>query len=300
LTGNIAPDPGDFTLRSDHATLALMGDKKPFDRIGYWSELKLEIIRKYAAAYSKIMSRQVAIRGYGYIDAFAGPGVHVSRRTGDLVAGSPLNALSIQPPFSEYHFVDINPEKAAHLRQLVSQYFPDRDSIWVHQGDSNVILPTHVFPRFRYTDYKRALCFLDPYRLDVDWGLLSAAGSSRSIELFMNCAIMDANRNVLWRRSDAVGEAARARLTRVWGNEDWRQVAYIEGPGLFGPEYSKASGSRIAEAFRARLREGAGFPHVSQPLPMRISTGAVLYYIYFATHNATAARIVESIFRKYG
>jgi len=29
-----------------------------FDEIGYWSELKLEIIRKYARAYSTILTRQ--------------------------------------------------------------------------------------------------------------------------------------------------------------------------------------------------------------------------------------------------
>ncbi len=277
-----------------------MRDEELFDRIGKWSELKLDIVRKYAAAYSKIMSRQTTIRAYGYIDAFAGPGVHVSRTTGELVAGSPLNSLSIQPQFNEYHFVDINPEKADYLRRLANRYYPDSSNIWVHQGDGNVILPNQVFPRFRYADYRRALCFLDPYRLDVDWGLLRVAGRSASIEVFLNCAIMDANRNVLWHRRDAVGDEARKRLTRVWGTEEWREAAYYKEQGLFGPEYIKAPGKRIAEAFRDRLRKGAGFDFVPKPLPMRNSKGAVLYYIYFATHNATAARIVEDIFRKYG
>ena len=27
-----------------------------FDEIGYWSEVKLDIVRKYAAAYSKILA----------------------------------------------------------------------------------------------------------------------------------------------------------------------------------------------------------------------------------------------------
>ena len=37
-----------------------MGGKRElkFDEIGYWSELKLEIIKKYAAAYSKILAAQ--------------------------------------------------------------------------------------------------------------------------------------------------------------------------------------------------------------------------------------------------
>jgi three-Cys-motif partner protein len=51
-----------------------------FDEIGYWSEVKLEIVRKYAAAYSTILSKQPLIRGHLYIDAFAGAG---SRQSGD-------------------------------------------------------------------------------------------------------------------------------------------------------------------------------------------------------------------------
>ncbi len=33
-----------------------------YDEIGYWSEVKLDVIRKYATAYSTIMNNQKAIR----------------------------------------------------------------------------------------------------------------------------------------------------------------------------------------------------------------------------------------------
>ena len=42
-----------------------------YDRIGYWSEVKLAIIREYAAAYSQILAAQPEIRRHVYIDAFA-------------------------------------------------------------------------------------------------------------------------------------------------------------------------------------------------------------------------------------
>ncbi len=63
-----------------------------FDEIGYWSELKLDIIRKYATAYATILARQPGL-SFSYIDGFAGTGVHVTKESGDYVAGSPLNAL---------------------------------------------------------------------------------------------------------------------------------------------------------------------------------------------------------------
>src|SRR2546425_7528911 len=68
------------------------------DEIGYWSELKLEIVRKYATAYSKILAAQKRFEHW-YVDAFAGGGVHVSRTSRQMVPGSPLNALLIDPSF---------------------------------------------------------------------------------------------------------------------------------------------------------------------------------------------------------
>ena len=47
-----------------------------FDEIGYWSEIKLDIIKDYAAAYSRILSAQKnPSLHHIYIDAFAGGGV---------------------------------------------------------------------------------------------------------------------------------------------------------------------------------------------------------------------------------
>lgn len=52
------------------------------DHIGIWSEIKLEIIKKYAHAYTSIMKKQPWCKGYVYIDAFAGAGKHISSQTG--------------------------------------------------------------------------------------------------------------------------------------------------------------------------------------------------------------------------
>ena len=46
-----------------------------------------------------------------YIDAFAGAGFHLSKTKGEMVRGSPLNALLVQPPFKEYHLIDLNGDK---------------------------------------------------------------------------------------------------------------------------------------------------------------------------------------------
>jgi len=61
----------------------------------------------------------------------------------------------------------------------------------------------------------------------------------------------------------------------------------------------KASNQEVAEAFRERLQKAAGFQFVPQPIPMRNTRGAVVYYLFFASPNETGARIVGDIFNKY-
>src|ERR1700757_3124374 len=91
-----------------------------FDEIGYWSEIKLDIVRDYASAYSQILTaqRKPALH-HVYIDAFAGAGVHISKTTREYISGSPTNALLVQPPFREYHLIDIDRQKVELLRELV-------------------------------------------------------------------------------------------------------------------------------------------------------------------------------------
>jgi three-Cys-motif partner protein len=84
-----------------------MGAPK-IDEIGPWSEVKLDILKRYAVEYSKILSKQRNPSFFHvYIDAFAGTGFHLSRKTGEMVLGSPLNALLVEPPFREYHLIDL-------------------------------------------------------------------------------------------------------------------------------------------------------------------------------------------------
>ena len=267
-----------------------------YDEIGYWSEVKLDIVRKYASAYSTIMSAQATIRKHIYIDAFAGAGKHLSKRTGEFVPGSPLNALEVAPPFSEIHLIDLHGGKVAELRRQIGS----RRDVFIYEGDANNLLLDTVFPRCRYEDFNRALCLLDPYALNVDWNVLQTAGQMGSVEVFYNFMIMDANMNILWRNPDDVAAAQTMRMDKVWGNHSWRIAAYVEKPTLWGDTVDeKARNEGIAEVFRDRLEKVAGFKYVPKPVPMRNKRGATVYYLFFASPNRTGASIVEDIFNTY-
>jgi three-Cys-motif partner protein len=168
----------------------------------------------------------------------------------------------------------------------------------VHSGDANVVLPRDVYPHVRYDQYRRGLCILDPYGLHLDWDVIQGAGASNSIEIFLNFPVMDMNMNVLWHDADKANEAQRERMTRFWGDNSWRQAAYSTAGNLFGYE-EKGSNEEVAAAFRNRLREVAGFKVVPKPIPMRNSTGAIVYYLFFAAHREIASGIVTAIFNKY-
>ncbi len=269
--------------------------KVKLDQIGYWSEIKLEILRKYATAYSTVLTNQKGINSHVYIDAFAGAGTHISKRTGEYVAGSPLNALLVQPPFREFHFIDLDGNRAKLLREMSA----DRHDVTVYEGDCNTTLLEKVFPRVRYKDYKRALCLLDPYGLNLNWEVIRTAGQEQSIEIFLNFMVMDMNMNVLKHDRSKVRADQIVRMNAFWGDESWKDVAYEESLGLFGPIENKSTNRVLAEAFRKRLKEVAGFKYVPEPVPMHNSSGAIIYYLFFASPNKTGGKIVTSIFDKY-
>ena len=282
-------------MKSEPWKAKYMGHQLQFDEIGDWSEIKLEILKKYANAYSTNLGAQSNPSLYHiYIDAFAGAGMHLSRTSGEFVLGSPLKALAVQPPFREYHLIDIDEERVENLKELIGE----RSDVHIYSGDCNQILLNEVFPNVRYEDYRRGLCILDPYGLHLDWTVIQTAGQMRSIDLFLNFPVADINRNVLWHDPTKVDAQQIARMNRIWGDETWRDVAYTTKKNLFGyPE--KEPNEIVAEAFRRRLMDVAGFNRVPRPLPMRNSRGAIVYYLFFASQKGVAENIVEDIFEKY-
>jgi three-Cys-motif partner protein len=270
-----------------------MTSELKIDEIGYWSEIKLSILEKYARPYNQILlSHQLHPI---YIDGFAGAGHHKAKGSERIIEGSPTRALGIDPPFDSLHFVDSDGERVAQLRRLSA----NRPNVSVYHGDCNEVLVSQVFPKINFADRQRALCILDPYGLHLNWETIEVAGQSRVIEIFLNFPVMDMNRNVLWHNSERVSELHRERMTRYWGDKSWESAAYQTTQGLFEPMQEKGTNEDVAEAFRVRLKKVAGFKYVPKPMPMRNSNGAVVYYLFFAAQQPTADKIVQEIFAKY-
>ena len=73
-------------------------------------------------------------------------------------------------------------------------------------------------------------------------------------------------------------------------------------PDLFEPgRLAKVdeANEAMARSFRDRLVKNAGFANVPEPLAMRTSVGATVYYLFFASHADVANSIVNRIFRRH-
>lgn len=266
------------------------------DEIGPWSEIKLDILRDYAAPYSRILKSNGF--HHGYIDAFSGPGLHVKKAGGEEVLGSPLVALGVEPRFDEYHFIDLDGEKVDFLRGQVG----NRPDVTFHNADSNEVMLESVLPRFTFAKHTRALCVLDPYALTLDWRVVSAAGKSQAVEVFINFPIHHMNRNCKRDQISKVLPGELVAMDRFWGDRSWHSAMFRPSAqmNLLGDEeLDKTENRDLVNAYCERLKKVAGFDFVATPLAMRNSQNAVVYYLIFAGPNKTGWSIVQDIYRKY-
>ena len=167
------------STHSTPSTVQNVGSMKPgsgrhlkLDEIGEVSELKLDILKKYAGAYCTILKARDLHPIY--IDGFAGAGVHIRKGTKELVPGSPLNALKVEPPFEKHHWIDLDETKVAALKRHTAGL----EHVHIYGGDANEILLNEVFPKIKFENFERALCILDPYGLHLNWEVIETAAEN--------------------------------------------------------------------------------------------------------------------------
>jgi three-Cys-motif partner protein len=280
---------------------------------GNWTEEKLLRVRKYLIAYTKIMHKREF--RYAWIDAFAGTGYRTLPQSEEETAlmfpelaeqdtqqfwqGSARIALEVEPRFTKYLFVEKDPERFAELLLLKEEY-PDRASdIVLVNADCNAWLQDLCANR--NWKHNRAVLFLDPFGMQVEWQTIAAIAETRAIDLWILFPLGVAV-NRLLRRDGAINQSAKKRLDILFGTEEWFDAFYqpVTRPTLFGAELSlekSADFGEIGRYFISRLE--TVFPHVAKnPLPLRNSRNVPLYLLCFAASNYTALKIARDILGK--
>lgn len=119
------------------------------------------------------------------------------------------------------------------LRQLAAE-FPQA-AIDIRQGDANALLRQWCAA----TDWsnQRAVVFLDPYGMQVEWQTLEAIAGTKAVDLWLLFPMGVAVNRLLTREHPPPGEWVAA-LTEIFGTDRWRAAFYPEHqePPLFGPQ----------------------------------------------------------------
>jgi three-Cys-motif partner protein len=282
-----------------------------FDLVGKWTLQKEKLLAYYMQIYQEILSRVRDSRNArrfttAWIDTCCSSGIHRCKETEQLMPGSAYIAKQIKPPFDEYYFIDVDEQSLEFLRELIGT----GSNMHYYNGDCAVVLPIQLLNTglFDYDKFRKGLCFVDPYGLDIQWAMIEALGNAGksnngkgTVECFINYPQHDIQRNVFRSSPDQIPENHEKRMSRFWGDSSWKEVIYKAQPTLFGEveERTTKSGKSLLDAFILRLKTKAGFKHVAGPLPLKNSLGVTIFYILFATNNDTAIRAANGAFKKF-
>lgn len=293
---------------------------------GPWTEEKLSRVDKYLGAYMTIFkgNASAAALTTNYVDAFAGTGRRsspvgeervegalfedalASTEAGSLKEGSAYVALSQAHPFDRYIFVDREPGHAQALEKL-REDFPELASrIRVETADANEFLVRWC----NETDWagNRAVVFLDPYGMQVDWTTIESLARTQAVDLWILFPLGQAVNRLLTRKKIPTGAHAE-RLTRLFGTEAWKDAFYaaaedrtdqqtiFDALGERDETATKQANFRvIGDFFVERLK--TVFPGVAEnPLPLLNSRNVPLYLLCFAAANPRGARTAIKISR---
>lgn len=291
---------------------------------GDWTEAKLNTLRKYLSAYTTALQykpRPESRFTKVYIDAFAGTGYRtsvLSDPTGAaelpfpdlaeaapqaLLDGSARIALKASPEFEQYVFIERHAGRCAELHNLKTEFPTLAPRIVVKQGEANA----QIQALCRTTNWHshRAVMFLDPYGMQVDWQTVEAVAKTHAIDLWLLVPLGIGMNRILTRSGDIPSEW-RTALDRFLGTPDWYDAFYAvdQDQLLLGfddePRRVKASMEVMAKFFVDRLR--TIFPGVAEPGVLRNSANCPLYLFCFAAGNERgkdpALRIANHILKE--
>jgi three-Cys-motif partner protein len=269
------------------------------------TEIKLELVESYLKAY------MAALRGkfkqLWYIDAFAGTGsrtVRIEERRGDLFEapvparveqrrGSARIALDVSPTFDRLIFMEQNPDHCAALVALKDAN-PHRE-ITVLQGNANRLIQDEI----HWSGWKstRAVMFLDPYGMEVEWETLRAIAETKAIDVWYLFSLSGLYRQAA-RNIAAIDSSKRAALTKMLGTDEWEQELYSQVRPIqdllddLEPTEIRQRNADVAglEAYVKRRLETI-FPCVLDPFPLPPAKRPQRFSLFCAISNPSPAAI---------
>lgn len=245
---------------------------------GPWTELKLDVLKRYLESYVKALKNQPFHKVY--IDSFAGDGA-VETKTGRVLAGSARIALDIDG-FDEYVFIEREDEYIKALQELCSHY-PTK-KVTLLSGDANQQVKKWVSTVAK-VQRMRGVAFFDPFGMELAWDTLQAVAQTRVLDVWYWFSLSGLYRQTP-RSRHKISDDKIASVTKVFGTDQWLTDFYSENPQLSWFEdtedYVRADVQYLEDWAKRRLE--TIFPAVAKPLRLPL-TGAPRYAFFFAVSN---------------
>lgn len=177
-------------------------------------------------------------------------------------------------------------------------------SIQIEKGDANDVIKELC----RKTNWRsnRAVLFLDPFGMQVEWSTLEAIAATQAIDLWLLFPLgLGAIR--LLKRDGNISESWRHRLDVFFGGREWQEVFFRveQVQNLFGDTEDQVLREvdlgKIQAFFTAKL-EGVFEQVAPNPKLLMNSRGQPLFLLFFAVGNPKGAdlavRIAGQILKK--
>lgn len=256
---------------------------------GFWTEAKLDILSKYLRAFttaSKSAGKTV------YLDLFAGNQNNYRRDTGGDFAGSVHRALQTEPAFDRLLLFEL-PDVAKELEDSLRSQFPTR-SFEVVAGDCNDTLLA-ALDRLRAADLAWApmFAFVDPYATTaLRWETLAALADFKRDQKFKVELWLNFSGSAIPRLRGLDDPAQDARISAMFGTEDWRHIAQSREAGALGPDAARYEYTNL---MRWRIETVLDYKR-THSLEIKNTSGAYLYDLIFATDNAAGDKIMGDVY----
>lgn len=239
---------------------------------------KLDVVQRYLQTYATALKFQPF--DLIYIDACAGSGSSVPKPafkeeeafrqtefeglvspvadTDELIVGSAVRALGVNPPFAKYLFNDSKKANVDALKKTVKDQYPYLiDRIGFSRLDANEMLRS-ICSKYDWTK-TRAVVFLDPFGLQIDYETLQILASTQAVDVWYLVPVFAMYRQVSG--SGEINPDGGPRVDSALGTSTWRDVAVVEEEelgGLFDQPQLKPKRAVDVAWFEAVAKERIG------------------------------------------
>ena len=249
-------------------------DKANIQTIRKWTYLK-----KYLHAYTTIVSNHFS--QFFYIDVCAGRGRYEGHD------GSPLIALNLEFPFTDYVFNEKDSIKLKELEQHVKK-LPLRKALTKRRYKQQTRDINISFKNMNAIGYIKnelntlpdspCFIFIDPDGIEeIDMDSVSICSMKNKAELFINFSVSGILRNVKNKRCHPL-------LTRYYGNEDWKKIPnVVNREQLYADLYIKSLRKHFRNIANVKLKNDNNIP---------------LYYLIYTTNNDSGFKIMKDVLKQ--